>query len=298
MKGIVLAGGSGSRLYPITLSTSKQLLPIYDKPLIYYPLSILMLAGIRDILIISSPPDLPNFKKLLGDGSNFGLRFSYAEQPSPDGLAQAFLIGEEFIGSDTVALCLGDNLFYGDGMRRKLISAVEKAAKGTASIFGYYVNNPSQFGVVEFNEKSDVTSIEEKPACPKSNYAITGLYFFDNRCIEFAKKVKPSKRGELEITDVINQYFRDNALSVEIMGRGFSWFDTGTMESMAEASQFVRMIENHQGIQLSCLEEISYLNNWISNEALIKRSKEMGNSPYGKHLENVALGRIIHKMEL
>lgn len=292
MKGIILAGGSGTRLYPITLSVSKQLLPIYDKPLIYYPISMLMLAGIRDILIISTPHDLPSFKKLLGDGKPLGINLSYAEQPSPDGLAQAFLIGEDFIGNDAVALALGDNLFYGSGMRKRLIAAKEKAEQGLATIFGYFVSDPTRFGIAEFDDNLKVLSVEEKPVNPKSSYAITGLYFFDNRAVSFAKNVKPSARGELEITDVIKQYLNGEDLTIDLLGRGFTWFDTGTTESLIEASQFVRMIQNHQGVQLSCLEEISYINGWLSKEELLARAKTMGKSAYGKHLLNVAEGKL------
>lgn len=292
MKGIILAGGSGTRLYPLTLSVSKQLLPVYDKPLIYYPLSILMLAGIRDILIISTPTDLPRFKSLFGDGSDFGMRLEYKEQPSPDGLAQAFILGEDFIGGDAVAMVLGDNLFYGGGIRKRLLAATEKAEKGIATIFGYFVSDPERFGIAEFDENLNVLSIEEKPKNPKSSYAITGLYFFDNKASEYAKNVKPSIRGELEITDVIQQYLDKNRLTIDLLGRGFTWFDTGTTDSLVEASQFVRMIENHQGIQLSCLEEIAFINGWLSKEKLIERATAMGKSQYGKHLRNVAEGKI------
>ena len=292
MKGIILAGGSGTRLYPLTLSVSKQLLPVYDKPLIYYPLSILMLAGIREILIISTPTDLPRFKSLFGDGSDFGIKLEYKEQPSPDGLAQAFILGEEFIGGDAVAMVLGDNLFYGGGIRKRLLAAADKAEKGVATIFGYFVSDPERFGIAEFDEDFNVLSIEEKPKNPKSSYAITGLYFFDNKASEYAKNVKPSIRGELEITDVIQQYLDKNELTIDLLGRGFTWFDTGTTDSLAEASQFVRMIENHQGIQLSCLEEIAFINGWLSREKLIGRATAMGKSQYGKHLRNVAEGKI------
>lgn len=292
MKGIILAGGSGTRLYPLTLSVSKQLLPVYDKPLIYYPLSILMLAGIREILIISTPTDLPRFKSLFGDGSDFGIKLEYKEQPSPDGLAQAFILGEDFIGCDAVAMVLGDNLFYGGGIRKRLLSASEKAEKGIATIFGYFVSDPERFGIAEFDDDLNVLSIEEKPKNPKSSYAITGLYFFDNKASEYAKNVKPSIRGELEITDVIQQYLDKNKLTIDLLGRGFTWFDTGTTDSLVEASQFVRMIENHQGIQLSCLEEIAFINGWLSKEKLIERATAMGKSQYGKHLRNVAEGKI------
>jgi glucose-1-phosphate thymidylyltransferase len=294
MKGIVLAGGSGTRLYPLTLSISKQLLPIYDKPMIYYPLSMLMLAGIRDILIISTPKDTPIFQGMFGNGDAFGIHISYEVQPSPEGLAQAFILGERFIGKDSVALVLGDNVFYGDGMRERLLEAKENAEHGKATIFGYYVNDPKRFGIVEFDKNFNVLSIEEKPFHPKSNYAIVGLYFFDNRSISFAKKVKPSKRGELEITDVIQQYLGSNSLSTEILGRGFTWLDTGTQDALAECTEFVRMVESHQGMQLSCLEEISYLNNWMTKDQILKRAELMKNSPYGQHLFNVANGKIAH----
>jgi glucose-1-phosphate thymidylyltransferase len=294
MKGIVLAGGSGTRLYPLTLSISKQLLPIYDKPMIYYPLSTLMLAGIRDILIISTPKDTPAFQTMFGDGTAFGLRISYAIQPSPKGLAEAFIIGEDFIGKDSVALVLGDNVFYGDGMRGRLAEAKKKAESGTATIFGYYVNDPKRFGIAQFDQNLRVISVEEKPRHPKSNYAIVGLYFFDNRSISFAKRVTPSKRGELEITSIIQQYIEVNDLSMEILGRGFTWLDTGTQETLAECTEFVRMIENHQGMQLSCLEEISYLNGWMTKQQILQRAKMMENSPYGRHLLNVAQGKIVY----
>jgi glucose-1-phosphate thymidylyltransferase len=292
MKGIILAGGSGTRLYPLTLSVSKQLLPVYDKPLIYYPLSILMLAGIKEILIISTPTDLPRFKSLFGNGGDFGLKLEYKEQPFPDGLAQAFIIGEDFIGDDAVAMVLGDNLFYGGGIRKRLLLAAEKAEKGIATIFGYYVSDPERFGIAEFDESLNVISVEEKPKNPKSSYAITGLYFFDNKASQYAKNVKPSSRGELEITEVIQQYLDAKNLTIDLFGRGFTWFDTGTTESLAEATQFVRMIENHQGMQLSCLEEISFINGWLSKEKLIERANAMGKSQYGKHLKNVAEGKI------
>ena len=294
MKGIVLAGGSGTRLYPLTLSTSKQLLPVYDKPLIYYPLSMLMLAGIRDILLISTEADLPRFEALLGNGSSFGIHLSYKVQPSPDGLAQAFILGDQFIGNDSVAMVLGDNLFYGGGMRKRLLVAAEKAKNGTATIFGYFVDDPERFGIADFNKDGKVLSVEEKPKNPKSNYAITGMYFFDNRAVEFAKRVKPSKRGELEITEVIKQYLDAGDLTIDLLGRGFTWFDTGTVDSLAEAAQFVRMVENHQGVQLSCLEEISFINGWLTKEKLLERAKLMGKSAYGKHLINVAENRIKH----
>lgn len=294
MKGIILAGGSGTRLYPLTISVSKQLLPVYDKPMIYYPLSMLMLAGVRDILIISTPTDTPRFISLFGNGSNIGVNLSYKVQPSPDGLAQAFILGKDFIGSDSVSMVLGDNIFYGGGMRQKLQSAKISAENGIATIFGYYVSDPERFGIAEFDQNFNVLSVAEKARHPKSNYAITGLYFFDNRVVRFAENVRPSKRGELEITDVIQQYLDAKNLKIDVLGRGFTWFDSGTHDSLAEATAFVRMIENHQGMQLSCLEEISYINGWITKEKLIERAKAMGHSPYGEHLMNVAEGRIVH----
>ncbi len=292
MKGIILAGGAGTRLYPLTMITSKQLLPVYDKPMIYYPLTILMLAGIKDILIISTPIDLPNFKKLLGDGSEFGINLSYEEQPSPDGLAQAFIIGEEFIGDDNVAMILGDNIYYGNGFTLILKEAVENAQNGKATIFGYYVHDPKRFGIVEFDEDGKVISIEEKPQNPKSNYCITGLYFYDNRVIDFAKKVKPSARGELEITDLNKIYLEDGTLKVKLLGRGYAWLDTGTMDSLVDAANFIQMIEKRQGIKISAPEEIAYLNKWIDNETLLKSANKYGKSPYGEHLKKVAKGKI------
>ena len=292
MKGIILAGGAGTRLYPLTMVTSKQLLPVYDKPMIYYPLSTLMLAGIRDILIISTPVDLPNFERLLGDGSQFGISLSYKVQPSPDGLAQAFLLGEEFIGDDCCAMVLGDNIFYGNGFRRLLRAAVEDAQHGKATIFGYYVNNPERFGIVEFDESGRVVSVEEKPAHPKSNYCITGLYFYDNRVAEFAKQVKPSARGELEITDLNRLYLEDGTLHVQLLGRGFAWLDTGTMDSLIEAGDFVRMVEQRQSIQISAPEEIAFINGWITADKLQESADRYGKSPYGEHLKRVAEGRI------
>lgn len=285
MKGIILAGGSGTRLYPLTSVTSKQLLPIYDKPMIYYPLSTLMLAGIQDILIISTPQDLPNFEKLLGDGSRFGIHLSYKEQPSPDGLAQAFLIGEEFIGDDSCAMILGDNIFYGHGLVRRL----EKAYKNTgrATIFGYLVEDPERFGIVEFDDDLKVVSLEEKPEKPKSNFAVTGLYFYDNHVVEKAKQVKPSARGELEITDLNKLYLEEGLLDVELLGRGFAWLDTGTMESLLEAGTFVKQVESIQGIVISAPEEIAYNNGWIDDEELKKAIQNYGKSPYGEHLEKV-----------
>lgn len=290
MKGIILAGGSGTRLYPLTMVTSKQLLPVYDKPMIFYPLSTLMLAGIKDILIISTPQDLPNFKKLLGDGSHYGINLSYAEQPSPDGLAQAFLIGEKFIGSDSCAMILGDNIFYGAGLSKHLREAESK--KVGATIFGYYVNDPERFGIVEFDSNGKAISIEEKPENPKSNYCVTGLYFYDNRVVDFAKKVKPSKRGELEITDLNKMYLEDGNLNVVTLGRGYAWLDTGTMDSLAEATEFIKVIETRQGIQIASLEEIAYLNKWIDKETLLESAKKYGKSNYGQYLLKVAEDKI------
>jgi glucose-1-phosphate thymidylyltransferase len=294
MKGIILAGGSGTRLYPLTMVTSKQLLPVYDKPMIYYPLSTLMLAGIKDILIISTPYDLPNFEKLLGNGNTFGVKLSYKVQPSPDGLAQAFLIGEEFIGDDCCAMILGDNIFYGGGLGSKLKRAVENAQNGYATIFGYYVHDPERFGIMEFDETGKILSVEEKPVHPKSNYCITGLYFYDNRVVDFAKKVRPSARGELEITYLNDLYLKDGTLKGEILGRGFAWLDTGTIDSLAEASDFVRMIEKRQGVKISALEEIAYRNGWIDKETLMQSAERYGNSPYGQHLKNVAERKVIY----
>jgi glucose-1-phosphate thymidylyltransferase len=292
MKGIILAGGSGTRLYPLTMITSKQLLPVYDKPMIYYPLSTLMLAGIRDILIISTPQDLPNFEKLLGDGRQFGIMLSYKEQPSPDGLAQAFIIGEEFIGKDTCAMVLGDNIFYGNGFKSMLKKATENAEKGEATIFGYYVHDPKRFGIVEFDENGKVISVEEKPENPKSNYCITGLYFYDNRVVEYAKRVKPSSRGELEITDVNRMYLEDGTLNVQLLGRGYAWLDTGTIDSLVEAANFIQMIEKRQGIKISAPEEIAFINKWINKDTVLKSAKRYGKSPYGEHLKRVAEGKI------
>ena len=293
MKGIILAGGSGTRLYPLTMITSKQLLPIYDKPMIYYPLSTLMLAGIRDILIISTPQDLPNFEKLLGDGSNYGIKLSYKVQPSPDGLAQAFILGEEFIGDDCCAMVLGDNIFYGNGFGKILREAVENAEKNRrASVFGYYVEDPGRFGVVEFDDSGKVISVEEKPKEPKSNYAITGLYFYDNRVVEIAKQMKPSARGELEITDLNRVFLEKGDLDVKLLGRGFAWLDTGTMDSLIEAGQFVQMIEKRQGVKISAVEEIAYKNGWISKEKLMESAERYGKSTYGQHLKKVAEGKI------
>lgn len=290
MKGIILAGGSGTRLYPLTLVTSKQLLPIYDKPMIFYPLSMLMLAGIKDILIISTPQDLPNFERLLGDGSRYGINLQYKVQPSPDGLAQAFIIGEDFINGDSCAMILGDNIFYGAGMRKQLQEAAQ-ATRG-ATVFGYHVEDPERFGVVEFDENGLVKSIEEKPKHPKSNYAVTGLYFYDEDVCELAKKVTPSDRGELEITDLNKMYLERGDLRVKTLGRGYSWLDTGTVDSLNDASEFVRVIQTRSGIEISALEEIAYRNNWISKEQLLESAKLYGKSPYGKHLRRVAEGQI------
>ena len=292
MKGIILAGGSGTRLYPLTMVTSKQLLPVYDKPMIYYPLSTLMLAGIKDILIISTPQDLPNFERLLGDGSRYGVSLSYKVQPSPDGLAQAFLLGEEFIGDEPCAMVLGDNIFYGNGFRKLLKEAVRGGEEGKATIFGYYVNDPERFGIVEFDETGKVISVEEKPKQPKSNYCITGLYFYDKRVVEYAKTIQPSARGELEITDLNRIYLECGDLNVKLLGRGFAWLDTGTMDSLLEASDFVQMIQKRQGIEISAPEEIAYLNGWISKETLLSAAAEYGKSPYGEHLRRVADGKI------
>ena len=292
MKGIVLAGGTGTRLYPLTMVTSKQLLPVYDKPMIYYPLSTLMLAGIRDILIISTPTDLPNFERLLGDGSQFGIHLSYKVQPSPDGLAQAFLLGEEFIGDDCCAMVLGDNIFYGSGFRARLKQAAADAQQGRASIFGYYVNDPERFGIVEFDENGKVISVEEKPQHPKSNYCITGLYFYDNRVVDMAKRVKPSARGELEITDLNRFYLEDGTLNVQLLSRGYAWLDTGTMDSLVDAADFVRTIETRQGSQIAALEEIAFTEGWIDRETLLQSAQRYGKSPYGQHLMHVAEGKI------
>ena len=294
MKGIILAGGSGTRLYPLTLVTSKQLLPIYDKPMIYYPLSILMLAGIKDILIISTPEDTPRMESLLGNGSQFGINLSYKIQPSPDGLAQAFILGEEFIGDDACCMILGDNLLYGNGLKKNLLSAKNNAENGEASIFGYYVTDPERFGVVEFNNFGKAISIEEKPLNPKSNYAVIGLYFYPKGVSKKANSLEPSKRGELEITDLNKIYLNDNNLNVLTLGRGITWLDAGTHESLAEATTFVKMIEEHQGLLISSPEEIAFSNGWITKEQLCKIGKTMGKNSYGKHLINVAEGKIIY----
>ena len=290
MKGIILAGGSGTRLYPLTMVTSKQLLPVYDKPMIYYPLSMLMLAGIKDILIISTPTDLPNFEKLLGNGSSFGINLSYAVQPSPDGLAQAFLIGEDFIDGDSCAMVLGDNIFYGNGITNHLKKAA--SCELGATVFGYYVNDPERFGIVEFDENGKAISIEEKPKNPKSNYCVTGLYFYDNRVVDFAKKVKPSVRGELEITDLNRLYMEDESLNVVTLGRGYAWLDTGTVDALSEATEFVKVIEKRQAIQISAIEEIAYINGWINREKLLQSAAKYGKSAYGTHLKEVAEGKI------
>lgn len=292
MKGIILAGGSGTRLYPLTMVTSKQLLPIYDKPMIYYPMSVLMNAGIRDILIISTPADTPRFKELLGDGHQFGVNLSYAVQESPDGLPQAFIIGEKFIANDSVVMVLGDNIFSGHGLKKRLRAAVENAeSEKGATVFGYYVDDPERFGVVEFNVEGKVVSIEEKPQKPKSNYCITGLYFFDKHVVEYAKNLKPSSRGELEITDLIRHYMDDGNLNVELLGQGFTWLDTGTHESLVDATNFVKTIEQHQHRKIGCLEEIGYLNGWISKEEVLKVYEVMKKNQYGQYLKNVLDGK-------
>ena len=291
MKGIILAGGSGTRLYPLTTVTSKQLLPIYDKPMIYYPLSVLMSAGIKEILIISTPQDTPRFKDLLKDGTQFGLQLTYAVQPSPDGLAQAFIIGREFVGDDTCAMILGDNIFSGHGLNKRLRNAVENAEKGRATVFGYYVDDPERFGIVEFDENGKAISIEEKPQQPKSNYCVTGLYFYDNRVLDYARNLKPSKRGELEITDLNRIYLEDGTLDVEILGQGFTWLDTGTHESLVEATNFVKTIEDHQHRKIACLEEIAYLNGWITKEEVLKTYEILKKNQYGQYLKDVIDGK-------
>ncbi len=294
MKGIILAGGSGTRLYPLTMVTSKQLLPIYDKPMIYYPMSVLMNAGIRDILIISTPQDTPRFEELLGDGHQLGIRLSYAVQPSPDGLAQAFIIGEKFIGNDAVAMVLGDNIFSGHGLNKRLKAAVDNAVSGKgATVFGYYVDDPERFGIVEFDKNGKAVSIEEKPEHPKSNYCVTGLYFYDSHVVEYAKNLKPSPRGELEITDLNRIYLEKDQLNVELLGQGFTWLDTGTHESLVEATNFVKTIENHQHRKIACLEEIAYLNGWISKADILAVYNKMKNNQYGQYLKDVVDGKYL-----
>lgn len=293
MKGIILAGGSGTRLYPLTRVTSKQLLPVYDKPMIYYPLSTLMLAGIRDILIISTPEDTPRFERLLGDGSQFGIRLSYAVQPHPDGLAQAFLIGEDFIGDDTCAMILGDNIFYGGWFRRNLKEAVQNAEAGYATIFGYHVKDPKRFGVVEFDQNKRVLSIEEKPEHPRSNYCVTGLYFYDNRVVEKARQVRPSARGELEITDLNRLYLKDDRLKVQLLGRGFAWLDTGTVESLMDAAVFVQTVQNRQDVIISAPEEVAYHMGWLTKAQLLAAAAQYHNAPYGAHLRAVAEDKLV-----
>lgn len=294
MKGIILAGGSGTRLYPLTMVTSKQLLPIYDKPMIYYPLSVLMMAGIRDILIISTPADTPRFESLLGDGHQFGVHLTYAVQPSPDGLAQAFIIGADFIGGDTVAMVLGDNIFSGHGLKKRLKAAVRNAEEGKgATVFGYYVDDPERFGIVEFDKNGKAVSIEEKPAKPKSNYCVTGLYFYDNKVVEYAKNLKPSARGELEITDLNRIYLENDNLNVELLGQGFTWLDTGTHESLVDATNFVKTLETHQHRKIACLEEIGYLNGWITKEDVLKVYEVLKKNQYGQYLKDVLEGKYL-----
>lgn len=297
MKGIILAGGSGTRLYPLTKVTSKQLLPVYDKPMIYYPMSVLMNAGIRDILIISTPQDTPRFEELLGDGSQFGVNLTYAVQPSPDGLAQAFIIGADFIGDDCVAMVLGDNIFTGHGLKKRLKAAIENAESGKgATIFGYYVDDPERFGIVEFDKDGKVVSIEEKPEQPKSNYCVTGVYFYDNKVVEYAKSLTPSARGELEITDLNRKYLESGNLNVELLGQGFTWLDAGTHESLVNATNFVRNIENHQHRKVACLEEIAYLNGWITEEELMKDYESLSKSQYGQYLKDVIDGKFLDEL--
>ena len=299
MKGIILAGGSGTRLYPLTMVTSKQLLPIYDKPMIYYPMSVLMNAGIRDILIISTPQDTPRFEELLGDGHQFGVHLTYAVQPSPDGLAQAFIIGEEFIGNDTVAMVLGDNIFAGHGLKKRLKAAVQNAESGEgATVFGYYVDDPERFGIVEFDHEGKAISIEEKPEHPKSNYCVTGLYFYDNRVVEYAKNLKPSARGELEITDLNRIYLEKGELNVELLGQGFTWLDTGTHESLVEATNFVKTMESHQHRKIGCLEEIAYLNGWITKDDVLKVYEVLKKNQYGQYLKDVLDGKYLDILSL
>ncbi len=294
MKGIILAGGNGTRLYPLTKVTSKQLLPVYDKPMIYYPMSVLMHAGIRDILIISTEQDVPRFEALLGDGKQFGLRLSYKVQPSPDGLAQAFLLGEEFIGDDTVAMVLGDNIFSGHGLKERLVKAKERAENGDgATIFGYYVDDPERFGIVEFDKDGKAVSIEEKPQCPKSNYCVTGLYFYDNQVVEYAKQLKPSKRGEYEITDLNNMYLQQGKLHVDVLGQGYTWLDTGTHESLVEATNFIKTVETHQRRKVACLEEIAYINGWISRDELVAAYEEVKHNQYGVYLKDILDGKYL-----
>ena len=297
MKGIILAGGSGTRLYPLTMVTSKQLLPIYDKPMIYYPMSVLMNAGIKDILIISTPSDTPRFKELLGDGKQFGINLSYAIQERPEGLAQAFIIGADFIGNDSVCMILGDNIFHGHGLTKRLKKAVENAQSGKgATIFGYYVDDPERFGIVEFNKEGRAISIEEKPEHPKSNYCVTGLYFYDNKVVDYAKNLKPSKRGELEITDINRLYLNDNNLNVELLGRGFTWLDTGTHESLVDATNFVKTVETHQHRKIACLEEIAYLNGWIDSEDVLRVYEVFKKNQYGQYLMDVLEGKYLDEI--
>lgn len=294
MKGIILAGGNGTRLYPLTKVTSKQLLPVYDKPMIYYPMSVLMHAGIRDILIISTEQDVPRFQALLGDGKQFGLQLSYKIQPAPDGLAQAFLLGEAFIGDDTVAMVLGDNIFSGHGLKERLVKAKERAENGNgATIFGYYVDDPERFGIVEFNKDGKAISIEEKPQCPKSNYCVTGLYFYDNQVVEYAKRLKPSKRGEYEITDLNNMYLQQGRLHVDVLGQGYTWLDTGTHESLVDATNFIKTVETHQRRKVACLEEIAYINGWISRDELVAAYEEVKHNQYGAYLKDILDGKYL-----